>query len=127
MKKNPEDNLKTVINDFVTNQLLPFIEKNMDNIIEYHQTKIDKSCRREKQNLEKIKNVLLDKATITKIEPRTGKDKFNPEMHLQMREEQNTKVPDMIVLEIIRDGYYCNATQTVIRKAGVVVNYNFSG
>jgi len=122
-----DDQLKEIINDFMKNRLLPFIEREMDEIIEYHEKSVEKNRARKREDLEQVRQELLDLATLEPIKVREKSDTFDPAKHIKVRDEHNSQLPDMVILRKIREGYFCVATNTVIRPASVEVNYNFSG
>ena len=123
----PDDQLKEIINDFMKNRLLPFIEREMDEIIEYHEKTVEQDRARKREDLEQVRQELLDLATLKPIKVIEKSEKFDPAKHIKMRDEHNSQLEDMVILRKIREGYFCIATNTVIRPASVEVNYNFSG
>jgi len=121
-----DDDLKKLINDFLKNDFLPFIEMDINKIKKYHE-KIDKKRAKSSEQIEVIKNELLKIASLEIIEVKEKIDKYDSKKHLKMGEGQDRNYPDRIVLNILRVGYYCKITDTIIQQAGVEVNYNFSG
>jgi len=116
--------IKEIINEFILNRFLPFIEIEMDKIIAYHEQELDPEYAKNTKDLETLRTALLALASLKPIVVKENKDLYDPDLHIKKSEMNKSLLPDRLVLKKVCEGYFCEATNSVIRKAEVVVNYN---
>ena len=112
------------VNIFIVNYLFFYIEDK--EIYRLHKAIPSEMARSEKE-IDMVKKKLFELATIKEIKINTHITMFNPRYHCKINEDNLMNVPDMAIINVLRKGYVVELTDTVVRKANVVVNYNIPG
>jgi len=113
---------KKLFNDFITNSVFPFIEKNIYLIHDWYK-RIPKEKQIPNEKIIEIRKKIMELTGIEEIKIHVGKTTFNRERHREQVKDNNKNYPRDTILKLNEPGYIIVTNNTIIRKAGVTVNY----